>query len=104
MGQPVDALVSRRSWQARGLGRAGTPRLWRSTQRTRGARVSGTPAGAAQLMIEIPIEDEVQRGVWEFLLDLHHRQPHGWTLIGAQMVALHGYEHGRPPPRRSRDA
>jgi predicted nucleotidyltransferase len=55
-------------------------------------------------MIEIPVEDDAQRAVWETLVDLDRRTPHGWTLIGAQMVALHGYEHGQVPPRRSRDA
>jgi hypothetical protein len=37
-------------------------------------------------------------------MSLAERQPAGWTLIGAQMVALHGFEHGRTPPRSSRDA
>jgi hypothetical protein len=55
-------------------------------------------------MIEIPVHDDAQRALWETLIDLDQRQPHGWTLIGAQMVALHGYEHGRTSPRRSRDA
>lgn len=40
-------------------------------------------------MIEIPAHDDVERAVWETLVDLHRRQPEGWTLIGAQMVALH---------------
>lgn len=34
---------------------------------------------------------------------LQRRQPSGWTLIGAQMVALHGLEHGKQPPRLSND-
>ena len=55
-------------------------------------------------MIEIPIESDPQRHVWETLVDLDQRQPSGWTLIGAQMVALHAYEYGRTPPRRSLDA
>ncbi len=55
-------------------------------------------------MIEIPRVDETERAVWETLIDLHRQTPEGWTLIGAQMVALHGYEHGRRRPRRSRDA
>ena len=55
-------------------------------------------------MIEIPTIEDLHREVWEALLDLHRREPAGWTLIGAQMVALHGYEHGTPPPRQSIDA
>ncbi|HLY87425.1 MAG TPA: hypothetical protein VKQ27_00435 [Acetobacteraceae bacterium] len=36
-------------------------------------------------------------------MDLAERKPEGWTLIGAQMVALHGMEHGKLPPRSSED-
>lgn len=42
-------------------------------------------------------------GVWRTLLELGRREPQGWTLIGAQMVALHAFEHGRVPPRTSLD-
>jgi len=55
-------------------------------------------------MIEIPSLGDPWDAVWETLIDLRERQPDGWTLIGAQMVALHGMEHGRMPPRRSQDA
>ena len=34
---------------------------------------------------------------------LAERKPEGWTLIGAQMVALHGMENGKLPPRSSQD-
>lgn len=40
---------------------------------------------------------------WEAALDLHFEHPRGWTIIGAQMVALHAAEHGRTPPRHSLD-
>src|SRR5258708_23391367 len=40
----------------------------------------------------------------ETLVDLQEQQPEGWTLIGAQMVALHGMEHNRMPSRLSQDA
>jgi hypothetical protein len=43
-------------------------------------------------------------GLWARLIDLAEAQPDGWTLVGAQMVALHAYEHGRQPPRGSTDA
>ena len=55
-------------------------------------------------MIHIPADTQTQRHVWQTLIDLDQRQPHGWTLIGAQMVALHAYERDRTPPRRSLDA
>jgi len=55
-------------------------------------------------MIHIPSLGDPWDAVWETLIDLHDRQPDGWTLIGAQMVALHGMEHDRKPPRRSQDA
>ncbi len=55
-------------------------------------------------MIRIPSLGDPWDAVWETLVDLQERQPGGWTLIGAQMVALHGMEHGRLPPRRSQDA
>jgi len=36
-------------------------------------------------------------------MDLAERKPEGWTLIGAQMVALHGMENGKLPPGSSED-
>src|SRR5258708_40206942 len=55
-------------------------------------------------MINIPSLGDPWDAVWETLVDLQEQYPDGWTLIGAQMVALHGMEHGRMPPRRSQDA
>jgi len=40
---------------------------------------------------------------WLALLDLTQAHPTGWTLIGAQMVALHAAEQGRTGPRQSLD-
>ncbi|GLW54683.1 hypothetical protein [Kitasatospora phosalacinea] len=37
------------------------------------------------------------------LLDLSERVPRAWSLIGGQMVLLHGLEHGRTPPAASAD-
>lgn len=52
-------------------------------------------------MIRIPaVGDEA---VWRLLIDLARRQ-NGWTLVGARMVQLHAFEHGRMPLRLSRDA
>jgi hypothetical protein len=36
-------------------------------------------------------------------MDLAERKPEGWTLIGAQMVGLHGMENGKLPPGSSED-
>ena len=55
-------------------------------------------------MITIPSLGDPWDAVWETLVDLQEQQPDGWTLIGAQMVALHGMEHERMPLRRSLDA
>lgn len=56
------------------------------------------------MTIHIPSLGDPWDAAWETLLALQRRQPSGWTPIGAQMVALHGLEHGRTPPRRSADA
>jgi hypothetical protein len=54
-------------------------------------------------VIVLPRGKHVLDAAWETLILLNRRQPAGWTLIGAQMVALHALEHGRMPPRRSED-
>lgn len=55
-------------------------------------------------MVDLTPLDAVSGEVWDALLDLSSRQPEGWTLIGAQMVALHGWALDRTPPRVSIDA
>jgi hypothetical protein len=42
--------------------------------------------------------------MWHVLFELDEQYATGWTLIGAQMVALHAAEHSRTPPRSSEDA
>lgn len=54
-------------------------------------------------MIILPVAESLSRAAWEAILDLSLMRPTGWTLIGAQMVALHAYENGRDPPRFSED-
>lgn len=54
-------------------------------------------------MIDLRPSDDRGQALWEALLDIARRQPEGWTLIGAQMVALLGFEHGRQAPRASLD-
>ncbi|MEV6954552.1 hypothetical protein [Streptomyces sp. NPDC051183] len=41
--------------------------------------------------------------LWTVLLDLSEQVPSAWSLIGGQMVLLHGLEHGRTPPAASAD-
>jgi hypothetical protein len=45
-------------------------------------------------VIHIPSPTEREKAMWRVLLDLAREQRH-WTLIGARMVALHAFEHGR---------
>ncbi|RYZ65459.1 MAG: periplasmic heavy metal sensor, partial [Proteobacteria bacterium] len=45
-----------------------------------------------------------QTASWLGLLDLHERLPHGWTLIGGQLVHLHCAERGQFPVRPTNDA
>jgi hypothetical protein len=54
-------------------------------------------------MIEIQPRDDLEHRLWRTVLELADRQPEGWTLIGAQMVMLHAWEHGAVPTRTSRD-
>jgi hypothetical protein len=54
-------------------------------------------------MIDLGLAPLQLRSAWELALDLAERQPSDWTLIGAQMVALHGMEHGQLPLRSSED-
>jgi len=42
--------------------------------------------------------------MWLELIRLSEAQPAPWTLIGAHMVALHGWVHGRDHVRPSKDA
>lgn len=55
-------------------------------------------------MILLPLSDERAIASWHAVLDVSQVKPDGWTLIGAQMVALHAAEHGRTWPRTSTDA
>jgi hypothetical protein len=41
--------------------------------------------------------------LWGVLLDIADRMSDAWTLIGGQMVLLHGLEQGRTPPGASQD-
>jgi hypothetical protein len=58
---------------------------------------------AAAQMIDLGVAPRQLHAAWEVALDLYEQQPDGWVLIGAQMVALHGMEHGLLPPRTSED-
>ncbi len=54
-------------------------------------------------MVTIIPWSEDARDAWKELLRLSTIIPPGWTLIGAQMVALHGFEYTRSVPRYSLD-
>lgn len=53
-------------------------------------------------MIELPPLGDIEGALWTALLDIAERT-HDWTLVGGQMVLLHGLEHQRLPPRVSED-
>ncbi len=55
-------------------------------------------------MVDLTELDSATGEVWDALLDLAAKKSQGWTLIGAQMVALCGWEHGRVTPRATTDA
>ena len=55
-------------------------------------------------MIDLPTREPVTRAIHQRLIHLAALQPHGWTLVGAQMVALHAHEQNRRPPRGTTDA
>jgi hypothetical protein len=55
-------------------------------------------------LIEIPDLGDDFHGMWEELIWLSDTAPAPWTLIGAHMVALHGWARGREQIRPSRDA
>lgn len=54
-------------------------------------------------MITLPRLSDAAEDGWRTLFQLFERHGDGWTLIGAQMVALYAFEHGVPAPRASLD-
>jgi hypothetical protein len=55
-------------------------------------------------MVEIPDLGETFLDMWRELMQLEEHAPAPWTLIGAHMVAVHGWARNRAAPRTSRDA
>lgn len=55
-------------------------------------------------MIEIPEMGDDTHAMWKLLLEMQADLDVEWTLIGAQMVQLHGFRLRRSPTRPSRDA
>ena len=55
-------------------------------------------------MITIPDLGDDYHQLWADLIGLSQEAGVPWTLIGAHMVALHGWEAGREPIRPSEDA
>jgi hypothetical protein len=56
------------------------------------------------LVVDIPDRGDAYHEMWLELIRLSKEQPAPWTLIGAHMVALHGWMRGRAPIRPSKDA
>ncbi|MDQ3823575.1 MAG: hypothetical protein M3321_10085 [Actinomycetota bacterium] len=54
--------------------------------------------------IEIPELGDAYHETWAALAELARASPAPWTLIGAQMVALHCWRRGLEPLRATRDA
>ncbi|MGD9572310.1 MAG: nucleotidyl transferase AbiEii/AbiGii toxin family protein [Thermoleophilia bacterium] len=54
-------------------------------------------------MIVLPPLGHLGDELWTALLDIADHGPPGWTLVGGQMVLLHGLEQGVAPPRVSTD-
>ena len=52
-------------------------------------------------MIELPALGDADEALWTALLDVADRTQ-DWTLIGGQLVLLHGLEHARPTPDQRR--
>jgi hypothetical protein len=55
-------------------------------------------------VVDIPDLGRDFHRMWEELIWLNEAAPAPWTLIGAHMVALHGWARGREQIRPSRDA
>ncbi len=54
-------------------------------------------------MIELPTDDDRRARLWQAAIHLSDVFRAPWTLIGAQMVELHGFENGVEPLRASTD-
>ncbi len=57
----------------------------------------------AAVVIESDLMTKPLVDLWNVLLDVSERVGTAWSLIGGQMVLLHGLEHGRTPPAASVD-
>jgi len=55
-------------------------------------------------MVEIPDLGGDFLAMWRELVQLEAHSPAPWTLVGAHMVAVHGWARNRAAPRTSRDA
>lgn len=55
------------------------------------------------MTIHLPSSDDLERDLWDALLEVAELESKDWTLVGAQMVLLHALEHGLTPPRRTTD-
>ena len=53
--------------------------------------------------VVMPAMSAAQAASWFGLMDLYERLPHGWTLVGGQLVHLHCAERGASPQRPTDD-
>jgi hypothetical protein len=53
--------------------------------------------------LELPVLVGQSQEMWEALVELSKVRPGEWTLVGGQMVFLHGLENDATPPRVSTD-
>jgi len=53
--------------------------------------------------LELPVMTGQSHQMWEALIELSEVRPGQWTLVGGQMVFLHGLENDVSPPRVSTD-
>jgi len=68
-----------------------------------GATTAPVPS-ASPAVVRLPDLAPDHHAAWTALLDLHDARPAGWCIVGGQMVALNGWEHGQQPPRATTDA
>src|SRR3546814_9823602 len=59
--------------------------------------------GVEREPVELPLLGGALGEVWDTIDALAHRLDVPWTIVGGQMVLLHGLEHDETPPRVSTD-
>lgn len=55
------------------------------------------------LVVSLPAFGEPEGDLWPLLFELAEDVPHGWAVVGAQMVIIHAAAHGVTRPLRTGD-